>query len=79
MDGDAKINMSEFALGMKSSLKVFAKKGATKRPNSSAVSGFAQKLVTTTTPSKAGYRQGGTPRSNNATTPRNAGRSNERL
>jgi len=42
MDGDAKINMAEFTLGMKSSLKIFASK--TKRPNSSAVTSFAQKL-----------------------------------
>jgi len=41
MDGDAKINMAEFALGMKSSLTVFAKKG--RRPRSSAT---ATKLVT---------------------------------
>ena len=33
MDGDAKINFAEFALGMKSSLTVYAKKG--KRPKSS--------------------------------------------
>jgi len=39
MDGDAKINMAEFTLGMKSSLKIFASK--TKRPNSSAVTSFA--------------------------------------
>ena len=38
MDGDAKINMSEFAMGMKSSLSVFSKKGG-KRPKSS--SGYA--------------------------------------
>ena len=40
MDGDAKINMSEFALGMKSSLTIFAKKsGGKQRPRSSAISG----------------------------------------
>ena len=33
MDGDAKINMTEFSLGMKSSLTIYAKK--MKRPKSS--------------------------------------------
>ena len=41
MDGDAKINMAEFSLGMKSSLKVFPKTKS-KRPNSSATVGFAK-------------------------------------
>lgn len=54
MDGDAKINMSEFALGMKSSLTVFAKKG--KRPKSSAnLSGYATKLQTGTSANSKGY------------------------
>lgn len=46
MDGDAKINMAEFALGMKSNLTTFAKKGG-KRPKTSAI-GFpsSSKLVT---------------------------------
>ena len=40
MDGDAKINMSEFALGMKSSLTIFAKKSAgSKRPRSGVIYG----------------------------------------
>ena len=39
MDGDAKINMAEFALGIKSNLTTFAKKGG-KRPKSSAI-GYA--------------------------------------
>ena len=43
MDGDAKINLAEFTLGMKSSLTVFAKKG--KRPSSSTISGYQSKLV----------------------------------
>lgn len=49
MDGDAKINMSEFALGMKSSLTIFAKKSAGgKRPRSGVIYGglATQKLVT---------------------------------
>ena len=50
MDGDAKINMAEFTLGMKSSLTVFAKKTA-KRPKSSSVFG---KLVTTGSNAKIG-------------------------
>ena len=49
MDGDAKINLAEFALGMKSSLTVFAKKGS-KRPKSSNYS----RLVTTSSASKLG-------------------------
>ena len=44
MDGDAKINMAEFAVGMKSSLTVYAKKGG-KRPKSGGLVG--------------GYRTGG--------------------
>ena len=52
MDGDAKINMSEFALGMKSSLTVFKKSG--KRPKSSVMSGYATKLVTTNSASQVG-------------------------
>ena len=53
MDGDAKINMSEFAMGMKSSLTAFAKvKG--KRPKSSVMSGYATKLVTTNSASQVG-------------------------
>jgi hypothetical protein len=60
MDGDAKINMSEFALGMKSSLTIFAKKSGKQRPRSSAISG-AQKLVTGT-PSGKGLRSSATPR-----------------
>ena len=54
MDGDAKINMAEFTLGMKSSLTLFAKKGGKQRPKSSAVSGLAQKLVTGTPSGKGG-------------------------
>ena len=46
MDGDAKINLAEFALGMKSSLSVFTKK--TKRPKSSNYS----RLVTTNSQNK---------------------------
>ena len=47
MDGDAKINQSEFALGMKSSLTLFAKKATTKRPKSSTQAAYyANKLVT---------------------------------
>ena len=49
MDGDAKINLAEFALGMKSSLTVFAKK-TSKRPKSSNYS----RLVTTSSASKLG-------------------------
>lgn len=71
MDGDAKINMSEFALGMKSSLTIFAKKGGKQRPKSSGISGFTQKLVTGTPSGRfmanAGLRQGGTPRRQSAT------------
>ena len=52
MDGDAKINLSEFTLGMKSSLTVFAKKG--KRPRSSAINGYSSKLQVGTPGSKAG-------------------------
>lgn len=62
MDGDAKINMAEFALGMKSSLTVFAKKGASKRPRSSAT---ISKLVTSSSASKLGLKQ-------QANTPRRA-------
>ena len=43
MDGDAKINMSEFALGMKSSLTVYAKKS--KRPKSSANINYSTKMM----------------------------------
>lgn len=49
MDGDAKINMSEFALGMKSSLTIFAKKSTgSKRPRTGVIYGglATQKLVT---------------------------------
>ena len=68
MDGDAKINMPEFSLGMKSSLKVFPKK--TKRPNSSAVTGFAQKMGVPNTP---GVTSKGTvlPIRRSSATPRN--------
>ena len=48
MDGDAKINLAEFALGMKSSLSVFTKKN--KRPKSSNYS----RLVTTNSANKVG-------------------------
>ena len=48
MDGDAKINLAEFALGMKSSLTVFTKKA--KRPKSSNYS----KMVTTGSAAKLG-------------------------
>ena len=63
MDGDAKINMSEFALGMKSSLTIFPKKGGKPRPKSSAGAGLAQKIVTGT-PSGKNYnlRTSATPR-----------------
>ena len=49
MDGDAKINLAEFALGMKSSLTVFAKKSS-KRPKSTNYA----RLVTTSSASKLG-------------------------
>ncbi len=59
MDGDAKINMAEFALGMKSSLTVYAAKKSSKRPRSSAI---VSKLVTTSSASKlGGFRQSVTP------------------
>ena len=53
MDGDAKINMAEFSLGMKSSLTVFTKKG--KRPKSSAMSGYAGKLSAQNSDNKANF------------------------
>ena len=53
MDGDAKINMAEFTLGMKSSLTVFAKKS--KRPKSSAISGYATKLVNSNSAVKGNF------------------------
>lgn len=53
MDGDAKINMAEFALGMKSNLTTFAKKGG-KRPKSSAF-GYASKLVTSNSAAKGNF------------------------
>jgi len=49
MDGDAKINEAEFALGMKSSLSVYAKKGAAR-----SKSGNFAKLVTTVSTTKLG-------------------------
>ena len=69
MDGDAKINMAEFALGMKSSLTVYAAKKSGKRPRSSAI---VSKLVTTSSASKlggGGIRQSVTPRRGQMMTP----------
>ena len=67
MDGDAKINMAEFTLGMKSSLTVFAKKGAGKRPRSSAT---ISKLVTSSSAHKLGLKQQATTPRRNQMTPR---------
>ena len=76
MDGDAKINMSEFALGMKSSLTIFAKKSTGKqRPRSSAISGggcsmqITQKMMAGTPMGRgpAAIRASVTPRRQSAT------------
>lgn len=72
MDGDAKISMSEFALGMKSSLTVYAKKG--RRPKS-GIMGYTNKLVTNSSAVKIGagnypIRNSGTPMKQRTLTPR---------
>ena len=43
MDGDAKINLKEFQIGMKSSLSIFGNRKGTKRPKSSG--GYSIKIV----------------------------------
>ena len=63
MDGDAKINLAEFSLGMKSSLTVFGKNG--KRPKSgNALGGHPSRVNFTAAGSAKGIRlkQSGTPR-----------------
>ena len=45
MDGDAKINLKEFQIGMKSSLTVFGKKKSSKRPKSSSGAGYQIKVT----------------------------------
>ena len=70
MDGDAKINMSEFALGMKSSLTVYAKKS--KRPKSSANINYSTKLVNGSMSVKNGASAAGNFPIRQSTTPKRA-------
>ena len=55
MDGDAKINMAEFAVGMKSSLTVFAKKGGKRPKSGGGYSRGGQGLVTSGSAAKGNF------------------------